>query len=239
MKKHNLVLVPGLMCDHSVWDPMLEGLRPVACCQIIDHGQARSLVVMAQQLLALAPPRFALAGHSMGGRVALEVMRLAPERVTHLALMDTGYLPKVPGAVGEAEVAKRMALVAIAQSQGVRAMALQWVQGMVAPHRLTDAALVERVVAMMERKSADVFAHQINALIERTDGTDVLRQLRIPSLVLCGALDSWSNPAQHEEIARWIPARPGVVSVADAGHMVTMERPEPVVQAFKDWLSMP
>jgi len=194
---------------------------------------------MAQQLLALAPPRFALAGHSMGGRVALEVMRLAPERVTHLALMDTGYLPKVPGAVGEAEVAKRMALVAIAQSQGVRAMALQWVQGMVAPQRLTDVALVERVVAMMERKSAEVFAHQINALIERPDGTDVLRQLRIPSLVLCGALDSWSNPAQHAEIAQWIPARPAVVSVADAGHMVTMERPEPVVQAFKDWLSMP
>ena len=109
MKKHNLVLVPGLMCDHSAWDPMLEGLRPVACCQIIDHGQARSLVVMAQQFLALATPRFALAGHSMGGRVALEVMRLAPERVTHLSLMDTGYLPKVPGSVGEAEVAKRMA----------------------------------------------------------------------------------------------------------------------------------
>jgi pimeloyl-ACP methyl ester carboxylesterase len=118
-------------------------------------------------------------------------------------------------------------------------MALQWVQGMVAPQRLSDAALVERVVAMMERKSADVFAHQIKALIERPDGTDVLRQLRIPSLVLCGALDSWSNPAQHEEISQWIPARPAVVSVADAGHMVTMERPEPVVQAFKDWLSMP
>ena len=224
MKKHNLVLVPGLMCDHSAWDPMLEGLRSVACCQIIDHGQARSLVVMAQQLLALAPPRFALAGHSMGGRVALEVMRLAPERVSHLALMDTGYLPMAPGAAGEAEVAKRMALKDIAQRDGVRAMALQWVQGM---------------VAMMERKSAEVFAHQIKALIERPDGTDVLRQLRIPSLVLCGALDSWSNPAQHEEISQWIPARPAVVSVADAGHMVTMERPEPVVQAFKDWLNMP
>jgi pimeloyl-ACP methyl ester carboxylesterase len=212
---------------------MLEGLRSVACCQIIDHGQANSLVAMAQQLLALAPPRFALAGHSMGGRVALEVMRLAPERVSHLAL------PKAAGAAGDAEVAKRMALMAIAQRDGVRAMALQWVQGMVAPQRLSDTALVERVVAMMERKSAEVFAHQIKALIERPDGTDVLRQLRVPTLVLCGALDSWSNPAQHEEIAQWIPARPAVVSVADAGHMVTMERPEPVVQAFKDWLSKP
>jgi pimeloyl-ACP methyl ester carboxylesterase len=153
--------------------------------------------------------------------------------------MDTGYLPKAAGAAGDAEVAKRMALMAIAQRDGVRAMALQWVQGMVAPQRLSDTALVERVVAMMERKSAEVFAHQIKALIERPDGTDVLRQLRVPTLVLCGALDSWSNPAQHEEIAQWIPARPAVVSVADAGHMVTMERPEPVVQAFKDWLSKP
>ena len=91
MKKHNLVLVPGLMCDHSAWDPMLEGLRPVACCQIIDHGQARSLVVMAQQLLALAPPRFALAGHSMGGRVALESDELT---------LDSGTLIEAKGFTG-------------------------------------------------------------------------------------------------------------------------------------------
>jgi len=239
MIKHNLVLVPGLMCDHSVWDPLLEGISPLAGAQIIDHGQADSLVDMAHQLLALAPPRFALAGHSMGGRVALEVMRLAPQRVTHLALMDTGYLPKAAGAAGEAEVAKRMTLVALAHNEGVRAMALQWVQGMVATHRLSDAVLIESVVAMLDRKSAQVFARQIKALIERPDASDVLRQLQLPTLVLCGAQDSWSNPAQHEEIAALIPARPAVVSVPDAGHMVTMERPDAVVQAFKDWLSMP
>lgn len=239
MSKHNLVLVPGLMCDHSVWDPLLKGISGTACVQIIDHGQADSLVTMAQQLLALAPERFALAGHSMGGRVALEVMRLAPQRVTHLALMDTGYLPKAAGAAGQAEVDKRMALMAVAREQGVRAMAQQWVQGMVAPHRLTDGVLIERVVAMLDRKSAQVFAHQIKALIERPDASDVLRQLQLPTLVLCGELDSWSNVPQHEEIAALIPARPPVVAVPQAGHMVTMERPEPVVQAFKEWLSMP
>ena len=79
MKKHNLVLVPGLMCDHSAWDPMLEGLRSVACCQIIDHGQANSLVAMAQQLLALAPPRFALVGHSMGGVLARAAVSRLPD----------------------------------------------------------------------------------------------------------------------------------------------------------------
>ncbi len=232
-----LLLVPGLMCDAAVWNPLLPSLAAYADCHIVDHGMADSLGTMADQLLATAPPMFAMAGHSMGGRVALEVMRRAPERVTRLALLDTGYKAKAAGAVGEEEARKRYALLDIARTQGVRAMAQVWVQGMVAPERLSDTDLIEAIVAMLARKSADVFANQIQALLNRPDTMDVLAALRIPTLVACGQQDSWSPPSQHEEIASYIPAHPRVHTIQHAGHMATMERPAASSQLLIDWLS--
>jgi pimeloyl-ACP methyl ester carboxylesterase len=207
-------------------------------CRVVDHGSADSLTQMAQQLLAHAPERFALAGHSMGGRVALEVMRMAPERVTHLGLFDTGHLPKPAGAAGDEEVRKRMALLAIAREQGVRAMAAEWVKGMVAPRRLSDQALIDAILEMFERKSADTFERQLRALIQRPDATSVLQQIRVPVLVLCGALDAWSPPVQHQAIADCIPARPTIVSIPDCGHMAMQEQPEAVASAMHQWLTM-
>ena len=233
-----LLLAPGLMCDATSWGAVPSGL-PEFDCRVVDHGQADSLVQMAEQLLADAPARFALAGHSMGGRVALEVMRLAPERVTHLGLFDTGHLPKPAGEAGNEEVRKRMALLAIAREQGVRAMAAEWVKGMVAPQRLSDAALIEDILAMFERKSADIFERQLRALIQRPDATAVLQAVRVPALVLCGELDAWSPPAQHQTMADCIPARPAIVAVPGGGHMVMQEQPEPVLQAMRQWLSQP
>ncbi len=234
-----LLLVPGLMCDGAVWAPVLSALSDHADCHVVDHGLSDGLDLMAEQLLAKAPPTFALAGHSMGGRVALEVMRRAPHRVTHLALLDTGYKAKVPGAVGEEEARKRQALLDIARTQGVRAMAQVWVQGMVAPERLADSALIESIVAMLARKSADVFANQIHALLNRPDTQDVLARIDIPTLVACGEQDSWSPPVQHEEIACLIPARPQVKTIPLAGHMATMEQPQACAQLLIDWLLLP
>lgn len=231
-----LLLAPGLMCDATSWGSVPAMLSEVDC-RVVDHGMADSLTQMARQLLADAPERFALAGHSMGGRVALEVMRLAPERVTHLGLFDTGHLPKAAGAAGEEEVRKRMALLAIAREQGVRAMASEWVKGMVAPNRLADQPLIESILEMFERKSADLFERQLRALIQRPDATPVLQQIKVPTLVLCGALDAWSPPAQHQAMADCIAARPAVVSITDCGHMAMQEQPVAVAQAMRLWLS--
>ena len=173
MPHEPLILVPGLMCDHAVWEPLMPALSPGRHCTVVDHGNASSLVTMAQQLLDAAPARFALAGHSMGARVALEVVRLAPQRVSRVALLDTGYLPRAAGAAGEEEAAKRHALLKVAQEQGVRAMAQVWVQGMVHPDRLQDAPLIDAIVDMFARKSADTFERQICALLQRPDATDV------------------------------------------------------------------
>ena len=231
-----LLLTPGLMCDAASWGPvpaMLSGFD----CRVVDHGTADHLTQMAEQLLAHAPERFALAGHSMGGRVALEVMRVAPERVTHLGLFDTGHLPKPAGVTGDEEVRKRMALLAIAREQGLRAMASEWVKGMVAPHRLNDQSLIDAILQMFERKSADIFERQLRALIQRPDATPVLHKIQVPTLVLCGEQDAWSPPSQHQAMADCIPARPAIVTIADCGHMAMQEQPEAVAQAMRQWLS--
>jgi pimeloyl-ACP methyl ester carboxylesterase len=175
----------------------------------------------------------------MGGRVALEVMRMAPERVTHVGLFDTGFLPKAAGVAGDEEVRKRMALLEIARRQGVRAMASEWVKGMVAPHRLEDEPLIESILQMFERKDAEIFEKQLHALIHRPDATRVLQVLKVPTLVLCGALDAWSPPVQHQAMADCIPARPVIVSIPDCGHMAMQEKPEAVLQAMRQWLSLP
>ena len=233
-----LLLVPGLMCDAAVWQPVMPALGPGRECHVVDHGEADNVDQMARQLLDAAPPRFALAGHSMGARVALEVLRQAPARVSRVALLDTGYLARASGTAGEEETRKRHALLDVARRDGVRAMARQWVQGMVHPGRLEDATLLEAIVAMFERKSADTFERQLRALLQRPDASDVLRGIRVPALVMCGRQDSWAPVAQHEAMHALIPG--AVLAVTeDAGHMAPMERPAAVAEVLQRWLTAP
>jgi len=237
-----LVLVPGLMCDGATWTPLLPTLQAsgrVGSIVLIDHGHCDSLNAMAEQLLATAPPRFALAGHSMGGRVALEVCRLAPDRVSHLAVLDSGHAPLADGEPGRQEALKRQVLLDLARSKGVRAMAAQWVQGMVHPGRLGDRPLIDAILDMFERKSADDFERQIRALLGRPDGATVLRSLRMPTLILTGRQDSWANVEQHRAMhALAAPEAAAVLEVIeDSGHMVPMERPAELTQALLRWLA--
>src|SRR5262249_1969997 len=150
----------GLVCDAAVWRHAAEALRADAAVRIAHHGDLDSLGAMAQKILDETPGRFAISGHSMGGRVALEVFRRAPERVTGIALLDTGTAPLASGEAGEKESAGRHELLDIARTQGMAAMAARWVQGMVWKPRLADRPLVDGVVEMFARSSAAVFAAQ-------------------------------------------------------------------------------
>lgn len=232
-----LLLVPGLMCDHAVWSPLVPHVQPGTDCHVIDHGPASCLVQMAQNLLDQAPPTFVAAGHSMGARVVVEAMRLAPQRIRAVALLDTGYLPRADGQAGEEEARKRLALLALAQNEGVRAMAHAWSQGMVHPDRRADAALMEAILAMFARKSADTFARQINALLNRPDGSDVLQRITVPTLLLCGRQDSWSPLTQHQAMQALVP-HSTLVAIEQAGHMAPMERPVEVAAALNAWLAL-
>jgi pimeloyl-ACP methyl ester carboxylesterase len=186
---------------------------------------------MAEAVLRWAPQRFALAGHSMGGRVAFQVYRLAPERVTKIALLNTGS-----DARSETEEPGRRALLSIARSQGMRAMTVEWLKGMLPAYRQNDTALVEEIIGMFELKSPDLFEIQMLALLGRPNATPFLRRIQCPALVLTGFDDAWSPPARHLEMAQSIPLSELVV-VPKCGHMSTMERPEEVTAAMRAWLA--
>jgi len=229
-----LVLLPGLVCDATVWAHTREALGPEVSVLIPEYGLLDTLAAMAEKVLCEAPPRFALAGHSMGGRIALEMFRLAPERIAALALLDTGVAPLAAGEAGAREVAGRHELLAIARAQGMAAMATRWVQGMVWPPRLQDKPLVDGVIQMMARSNADVFAAQIRALISRPDARGLLPAIRCPTLVLCGEEDSWAPAARHREMAEQIPGAV-LALIPECGHMCTLERPAAVSRALLDW----
>ncbi|MDZ4076612.1 MAG: alpha/beta hydrolase [Hylemonella sp.] len=230
-----LMLLPGLNCDAAVWAPQVAALKGQANCVIPAWGQRDTLTAMARQVLDEAPTeRFAVAGHSMGGRVALEVMRLAPQRVERLALLDTGTHPLAAGEAGEKERAGRLALLTIAQAQGMRVMAQEWAKGMVHPDRI-GGPIFEEVLAMFDRGSAAQYAAQINALLNRLDAAPLLPGITCPTLVLTGRQDAWSGPAQHEAMAAAIPGAQLVI-VENSGHMTTMEQPQAVSAALAEWL---
>ena len=201
-----------------------------------DHGHCDTLGQMAERILDRAPARFALAGHSMGGRVALEVLARVPDRVTRLALLDTGFESLASGEAGERERAGRLRLLGLARTQGMQSMAEDWARGMVHPSRLTDAELMESIHAMIRRSSPEVFAAQIRALLDRPDRTALLADIAVPTLVLCGRDDAWSPLSRHQDMAGRIRGS-RLVDVPACGHMSTMEKPDVVGRALLQWLA--
>jgi pimeloyl-ACP methyl ester carboxylesterase len=223
-----LVLVPGLACDAAVWAGVPGW--------VAEGGLHHDIGAMAEALLRDAPfEQFALAGHSLGGRIALEVMRRAPQRVLRLALLDSGWQALPAGEAGEREQAQRLALVDLARREGMRAMAQQWAPGMLHPACI-GGAVHESVLAMVARQSVERFAAQQAALLARPDATDVLAAIRCPTLVLCGRQDAWSPLARHEEMAALI-AGARLAVVEDSGHMSTMEQPAAVAAELAAWMA--
>ena len=233
-----LVLLPGLLCDQAVWQGQIDSLSDLAVCTSTDWGRLNSIVSMAEQVLRVAPPEFSLAGHSMGGRIAFQVVKLAPQRVKRLALFNTGADARPAGEAGANEERKRRALLDIAKSRGMRAFAAEWLPPMMKPGRMSDQALVESIFAMLERKTPEIYEAQMTALLNRPDARPVLPSITCPTLLLSGEQDSWSPPARHAEMASIIP-HSHLVTIPDSGHMAPMEQPEAVAQAMREWLEIP
>jgi pimeloyl-ACP methyl ester carboxylesterase len=221
-----ICLLPGLLCDQTIWAAQKKALGEFAEVIIPDFRYVNSIPAMARLALDAAPERFLLAGHSMGARVALEVSRIAPERVERLALLDTGIHPR-----GESEPAKRQELIDIARNQGMAAMCARWLPPMLHPDH---ASLIATLTEMVLRSTPDTFANQQQALLDRPDAREVLPRIQCPTLVLCGREDQWSPVRQHEEIAAAIP-HSKLVIVEHCGHMSPVEQPEAVTAALLEW----
>ncbi len=228
-----VVLLPGLLCDASVWAHQAAALAPHADVAIADFSSQDSLIAMAQAALALREGPIVVIGHSMGARVAFEMVRLAPQRVVRLAVLDTGAHPRREG-----EEASRQALLDLADEKGMGALADRWLPPMVHEARVGDAALMEPLRAMVMRATPAQHHRQIKALLERPDARPLLPTIACPTLVMVGRQDRWSPLAQHEEIAAAIPGARLVV-IEDSGHMCTVEQPGQVTNALLAWLELP
>lgn len=231
--KNVIYLLCGLLCDSVVWEAQAAALRPEYDVRVLSFEGLDSMGAMAEKVLADAPERFALAGHSMGGRVALEVVRRAPQRVERLALLDTGYEPAAPG-----EAEKRAVLVDQALTEGIGSIAASWGLPMLAPANRDNPALVRAVVEMVGRMSGEIYAGKTRALLGRPDATGVLQSIACPTMIICGREDGWSPPERHERMAALVP-HAQLRLIEGAGHMTMMEAPEAILQALREWLALP
>lgn len=226
-----LTLLPGLMCDARIFADQSRQFPDARAWE--GYGLADSLTAMAQLVLDAGPARMSLLGHSMGARVALEMYRLAPERIERLALVSTGTHPVRPG-----EAAKRHALLDLGHSQGIEALVDSWLPPMVGPDRQHDTALMIALRRMCVAVGVDACAAQIRALLSRPGLNDLLPAITCPTLIAVGDADAWSPPSQHQAIAAAIPG--GRVSVVTgSGHMLPAEQPAALNSLIETWLAMP
>jgi len=226
-----VILVPGLNCSARLYAPQIPALWRLGTVMVADHARDATMAAIARRILDAAPPRFALAGLSMGGYIALEIMRQAADRVAKLALLDTQARDDTPEARQ-----RRHENIALAES-GRFAQVIEDVWPLLVHRdRHSDAALKQIHVAMCHDVGPDAYVRQQKACLTRPDSRPLLPTIRCPTLVLTGAQDELLPPFLSEEMAAAIPGAK-LVQVPDCGHLPSIERPEAVNQELIAWLS--
>jgi len=229
--KPHLLLLPGLLNDDRLWRHQISALHDVAEISVADLTGGDSMAALASAVLARAPvPQFALAGLSMGGYVALEIMRQAPERVLALALLDTSARPDTPQATEG-----RHKLIAQAESDFAGVIDTLMPK-MVHPSQLRDAGIVDVIRAMAETVGKDAFTRQQKAIIGRIDSRPSLQRITCPTLLLCGRDDVVTPVEVHEEMAAAM-AGSQLVIIDQCGHLSPLGQPQQVTDALAAWLS--
>lgn len=229
MTKTPLVLVPGLLCTEALYGPQIAALadRPIL---LADHRRHDTMEAIARHILDEAPERFALAGLSMGGYIALEIMRIAPERVERLALLDTTARPDTAE-----QTETRLRLIEIAENGNFDRVAPMLFPAFVHDDRQDDEALRQVVTDMALETGPAAFIRQQRAIMGRSDARPRLGAIACPTLVVVGDGDKLTPPDRAVEIHEGI-AGSRLEVVADCGHLSTLERPEAVTAALLSWL---
>jgi pimeloyl-ACP methyl ester carboxylesterase len=226
-----IVFLPGLNCTAALFAPQFAAFGDGRQVIVADHMADDTLGGIVQRLLSLAPPRFAVCGLSMGGHIAFELMRQAPERVTRLALLDSSAKGPTPQTD-----AVRLRLIALCEKGRFDAVCHELWQRLVAPSRLGDVALRAVADQMADASGPDVFIRQQQAIMKRPDSRPQLAAINVPVLVLAGALDVITPPDHSAEMAALIGANATLEIVEDCGHLSTLEAPNLVNQALSRWL---
>ncbi|WP_374586699.1 alpha/beta fold hydrolase [Ideonella dechloratans] len=224
-----LLLLPGLLCDAGLWVHQSEALADVAEVQVADLTQDDRVEAMAARVLAQAPARFALAGLSMGGYVAFEILRQAPERVSRLALLDTTAAPDSP----ERALQRRRSLAILSRGRFL-GVTQQLLPTLVHP-RHVHGPVGQAVQAMAHRVGPEAYRRQQTAILHRPDSRPLLPTLTQPTLVLGGADDALTPPAVLQALAAPIPQAQWH-TLPDCGHLPTLEQPEATTALMRRWL---
>ncbi|TQV81180.1 alpha/beta fold hydrolase [Exilibacterium tricleocarpae] len=232
MERIPLLLLPGTLCDARLWRHQQQALADLAAAVVMPVGTDSSLGALAENILRQAPPRFALAGLSFGGILAFEILRRAPQRISHLALLDTNA--RADTSVGTE--AKREQLELAAERGLETLLREKLIPAYLFPAHLANDELVQTIVDMALDSGIDVFKNQVQAVVERPDSLGDLAGIHCPTLVLCGRQDGLCPPDRHEEMAARIP-NANLCIVENCGHLSTLEQPAAVNAALREWLT--
>jgi pimeloyl-ACP methyl ester carboxylesterase len=228
--KPPLVLIPGLTCTAALWAPQVADLSRFYTITIADHTRFDTMQAIAKDILAKAPATFALAGLSMGGYIAFEIMRQAPARVAKLALLNTKANIDPPE-----RAADRRLLIEEARRSSMHAIMKKFLPMFIHPDRMTDTRLVSAVRKMGADTGVDVFARQQEAILSRPDSRPTLATIACPTLIIAARQDALIPVSEHEAMALKIPGAHLEV-IEDCGHISTLERPTQVNAAMRRWL---
>jgi len=225
-----LVLIPGLASGTQVWAPVAAAVRPGMAVHDADVSRDATIAAMAERILGEVAGELIAVGHSMGGRVAMEMARQAPDRLRGLVLANTGHHPKRDG-----EEIQRQKMIDLGNAD-IGRLADEWLPPMLDPARVGDAALMAALKAMVVAAGSAVHERQLRALLTRPNAAAYIAQISCPILLVCARQDGWSPIAQHQDIAN-LAADAELAIVDNAGHFAPLERPEQVTAAITGWLN--
>ena len=225
-----ILLVPGLASSPRIFAPVIPALWRCGPVTVANHLRDDNMVAIARRILAEAPPRFALAGHSMGGYIAFEMVRQAPERVMRLALLNTQAGPDTPVASE-----RRRTQIARVEAGRFHDVLDDLFAGFVHPSRQDDPGLRRLVHDMGDDIGPEAFIRQQTAVIGRPDSRPTLSAIRCPTLVLSGDQDNTIPNSQSVDMADAI-AGATLVIIGECGHLPQPERPQSTAEAMVAWL---
>jgi pimeloyl-ACP methyl ester carboxylesterase len=226
-----LILLPGQLCDEALWAPQISGLADIADMSVADLTLDDNIEAMADRVLAMASPTFALAALSLGGYVALEIATRVPERVSRLALMNTSARPDT-----EDQSNRRERSVRAARIGTFKGVTPRFLPTILAPENATDPEIAGIVLAMTERVGRRAFERQQAAAMDRPDFRPLLGRISCPTLVIGGRQDQVTPPALQEEIAAGI-AGARLATLDKCGHLAPLEQPQAVNRLLRELLA--